>query len=82
MISTTQDEIIDGLLQWEDDDPNTTIEHKIETAIQRYFDKFNVAPDICKVNIDIDFKPKRVGRVKIIKSKVVQPNNFLVGMKS
>lgn len=76
----TKEEI--GFLLWEDHDPKVTVEHKIEIAIKRYVDKLHTAPDICKVNSDLDFKPRKVGRVKIVRDKLVQPNHFLVGVKS
>ncbi len=73
---------IGGFLLWEDHDPHTTPEKKIEGAIKRYADKMHTAPDICKVNPDLDFDLKRVGRVKIVRDKLVALNNFLVGVKS
>lgn len=73
---------IPGFLLWEDHDPHTTTEKKIEAAIKRYAVKMHTAPDICKISLDLDFGPKRVGRVKIVRDKLVQPNHFLVGAKS
>lgn len=73
---------IQGFLDWEDHDPNIIVEKKIEAAIKRYVDKMHTAPDVCRVNPGLDFEPRKVGRVKIVKDKLVHPNHFLVGVKS
>ena len=75
-------EDIPGFLDWEDHDPNIIVGKKIEAAIERYVLKMHTPPDICRVNSELDFKPRRVGRVKIMRDKLVQPNHFLVGVKS
>jgi hypothetical protein len=71
-----------GLL-WFDDSPGVPLAAKIERAMQRYRERVGRLPNVCYVHpktlAGADARPERV---KVVESTTVQPNYFLVGMRS
>jgi hypothetical protein len=65
-----------GLL-WYDDDPRKPSEQKIAQALERYKEKFGLAPDTCYVPAGVQVT---VPRLRVVPSRAVRPNHFWIGL--
>ena len=65
-----------GLL-WYDDDPRKPSEQKIAKALERYQEKFGLAPDTCYVPAGVQ---AAIPRLRVVPSRAVRPNHFWIGV--
>ncbi|MFB0546651.1 MAG: hypothetical protein ACETWB_07055 [Anaerolineae bacterium] len=66
---------------WFDDDPERSIEEKIEQAARRYHQKFGRSPNTCYVNVlALSQDELRCGEIKVIAVSNILPHHFWLGM--
>jgi hypothetical protein len=83
-----------GLL-WYDDDPRKPSEQKIAQALERYKEKFGLAPDTCYVPAGVQVTAEALSglisrngghdnasmpRLRVVPSRAVRPNHFWIGV--
>lgn len=81
-----------GML-WFDDDPNRTLEEKVERAALRFREKYGVAPDICYANphtvpdaeraVALKQATTRAGgtaKIMLKQARSILPNHFWLGI--
>ena len=70
-----------GML-WLDVDKSRSFEDKVKRAVDYYKEKYGRFPELCLVNTKMVADEKKVGRVRVVPQKTIQPNHFWLGMKS
>lgn len=71
-----------GML-WLDADARRTFDEKVQRPVDYYFQKYGDTPDLCLVNTaSFTEDEKRVGPVKIERTRTVLPHHFWVGIST
>lgn len=71
-----------GLL-WHDDDKKTTLEQKVQRAVDYYRAKYGALPNECHVHpeaLSPDGAPRLVGNVRVKANKTVIKHHFWLGV--
>lgn len=71
-----------GML-WLDADSRRTFDEKVQRAVDYYRQKYGAMPDLCLVNTaTFAEEEKRIGSVKVQRTRSVLPHHFWVGVSS